>query len=448
MLVFIDTNVIEQCEPLAQLDWSQAGIKVPRGGVIDVCVALATLDELDKHKSQGNARRAQRARAFLSSLDDLLDGDAEFTEVRGRDCTLRIRVGRPVEAWPEELGLDRDEADDRLIAEVEACASKLAPSSVHLITGDRGLRARIKARSVSFERHKLPDAWLLAPEPDEAARRNALLERRISALESVRPVIAVRVLRADGKALSPEDGIPLRGRVCRDATSDEIERFIDIACAHWSHAHVTFAPGVSGWTQPDDRFRQVSWQACHALGASFSLSENATTCFQLEVSNTGGAPASALRIRVAGAGGYRPVSCDLATRKPHTVFPFPPIHGRGAWKNTNGTEVAPILSRASPRELVRDEHGPWGENWAEFVVPNFRHHYSTTIPFAISPDPNTRPGRGALIISWMMDNHPDRQECTYPIRGRFDAVTLADAAREMDLEEPYDTLVPKAFAGA
>lgn len=56
----MDTNVILQCADLAGLTWSD----ITDAENVELVVASTVMQEVDRLKSDGNARRARRARAF------------------------------------------------------------------------------------------------------------------------------------------------------------------------------------------------------------------------------------------------------------------------------------------------------------------------------------------------------------------------------------------------
>lgn len=55
--LFVDSNIFLQCRPVHELDWDRlVGCEE-----LTLLIPSAVLVELDKHKSDGNSRRAQRA---------------------------------------------------------------------------------------------------------------------------------------------------------------------------------------------------------------------------------------------------------------------------------------------------------------------------------------------------------------------------------------------------
>ena len=84
-----DTNVFEQCEPLHQLDWSDWKDYEE----VQILVTDPVMDEIDRHKGQGNSRVARKSRIFSSLLNEgLARGKSSYraglVPARGADTEL------------------------------------------------------------------------------------------------------------------------------------------------------------------------------------------------------------------------------------------------------------------------------------------------------------------------------------------------------------------------
>lgn len=183
LTLVIDTNILLQCRPLADLNWLDLD---PTG--VRIVVPVTALGEIDQAKSSGNSRRAKKAREVSSMFSAALDVGAERTEIAGcQNCTWEFASGSTT--WHESL--DRDIKDHRMIAEALDLATWQEP--VAFLTAD--ILARLSAMRAGVRVIKLPPDWLLAPEPDARDKRLSALEVRIAAMEKVAPNVRVTVER-------------------------------------------------------------------------------------------------------------------------------------------------------------------------------------------------------------------------------------------------------------
>lgn len=189
LTLVIDTNVLLQCHPIANLDW----LALDKDGV-RVVIPVSALAEIDRAKASGNTRRARKAREVSSMFSAALDVGAERTAIPGRqNCSWEFASGNRV--WHDSL--DRDLADHRLIAEALFLSSN--EDSVAFMSDDT--LARLSATRAGLRVIKVPSDWLLAPESDSRDKRLLELESRVAAMEKAAPSIGISVQR-DGHRIS------------------------------------------------------------------------------------------------------------------------------------------------------------------------------------------------------------------------------------------------------
>jgi rRNA-processing protein FCF1 len=177
--LFVDSNLFLQCRPLQDLDWDRL---VGREEVT-ILVPSAVLAELDKHKSDGNSRRAQRARRALKFLDSLLESPDDTVIVRTTPTKVIAQFA------PEVSGDPSTSNDDSILFEVAELTRTHGNQTVGLVTHDTNLKVKAKRKSLRF--FPLPDEWLLAPEPDERDKRVRQLEEEVALLKRQTPIIEI-----------------------------------------------------------------------------------------------------------------------------------------------------------------------------------------------------------------------------------------------------------------
>ncbi|MEQ1536679.1 MAG: PIN domain-containing protein [Burkholderiaceae bacterium] len=177
--LFVDSNLFLQCRPLQDLDWDRL---VGREEVT-ILVPSAVLAELDKHKSDGNSRRAQRARRALQFLNSLLVSPDDTVIVRTTPTKVIAQFA------PEVSGDQSTSNDDSILFEVAEMTRTHGNQTVGLVTHDTNLKVKAKRKGLRF--FPLPDEWLLAPEPDERDKRVRQLEEEVALLKRQTPIIEI-----------------------------------------------------------------------------------------------------------------------------------------------------------------------------------------------------------------------------------------------------------------
>ena len=177
--LFVDSNLFLQCRPLQDLDWD---CLVGREEVT-ILVPSAVLAELDKHKSDGNSRRAQRARRALQFLESILEAPDDTVIVRMTPTKVLAQFA------PEVYGDASTSNDDSILFEVAEMTRTHGNQAVGLVTHDTNLKVKAKRKGLRF--FPVPDKWLLAPEPDERDKRVRQLEEEVALLKRQTPIIEI-----------------------------------------------------------------------------------------------------------------------------------------------------------------------------------------------------------------------------------------------------------------
>ncbi len=177
--LFVDSNLFLQCRPLQELDWDRL---VGREEVT-ILVPSAVLMELDKHKSDGNNRRAHRARLALKFLDSILEAPDDTVIVRTTPTKVIAQFA------PEVSGDTSMSNDESILSEVAKMTRTRGNKAVGLVTHDINLRVKAKRKGLRY--FPVPDEWLLAREPDERDKRVRQLEEDIALLKRQTPMIEI-----------------------------------------------------------------------------------------------------------------------------------------------------------------------------------------------------------------------------------------------------------------
>lgn len=187
LVVFPDSNVLFQCKPLANLPWRERC----DADVVHVLIGAPVQDEVDRHKQDGNSRRAKRARDANTLFRRMLaQTDEQPLVIRERDPIVQISFAPPLPITrPRVDTLELTRADDQLLEEVmhfgrgdpAACA----------LTDDTGMQLKAKRHGVPVLR--VDPSWRLAPETDDRDKQIQLLNVELARLRSVQPSLELRM---------------------------------------------------------------------------------------------------------------------------------------------------------------------------------------------------------------------------------------------------------------
>lgn len=204
-VLVIDTQVVLETKPLDQLPWGEFG-----QGPILLLVCRQAQSEIDAKKNDG--RLGARARSFNKLLDRFLETRSPAELFAGPPRVDVALVGNARIDWDTLDDLDRDDGDDRIVAQA---LHALVEDRTRLELLSHDMRPRDGAITHGLRAVKLPEHWLRAPEPSPDARERARLERELQVLRTEQPTIKVRV-----EAITP---LPWRNLVVEPASDEQRE---------------------------------------------------------------------------------------------------------------------------------------------------------------------------------------------------------------------------------
>jgi hypothetical protein len=183
-----DTNFFIQCKDAAELDWSL----VSDAENILIVVLDEVHREIDRLKSDGNTRRARRARAISSKLRSLIVDNQEELALRMSSPAVSLRLAPrldPKKVKPNNY--DSTSADERIATEAKVCSEDFFNEKLTILSHD-GMPLR-SAKMMGLQACPIPDAWLLPPEPSDKDQAIQKLIARVAALEKQAPIIMLRL---------------------------------------------------------------------------------------------------------------------------------------------------------------------------------------------------------------------------------------------------------------
>ena len=174
--VLPDTNLFLQARALKELPWNE----LAHNRDIIILVPRTVQKELSRLKSDGNSRRARRARTATTLLLKAAQATKHTTTIRERDPRVTLRLPIPTKPCVLPDDLDLTNPDDQIIAEALTFHAQNPNNEAVILTGDTDQIVNATHHHIPYR--TIPEHWLLPPEPDERDKRISELEREIRAL--------------------------------------------------------------------------------------------------------------------------------------------------------------------------------------------------------------------------------------------------------------------------
>lgn len=232
----IDTQIVLEGRPLAELPWSELE---PHGPILLICTPTM-LSEVDRHKRDG--RVGPRARQFNRSIEPAIGSGTPATIVDGCPKVDLALVASNGIDWSALGDLDKDEGDDRIVAEaLNARVSDVAKQTMF----SYDTRPRFAAARHGLKALRPPDPWILPPEPSPSDKKLMRARQRVQELEATQPE-----LRIELSALSP---MPLRLFKVEPPSEHEAEQMASAYFDDHSHKGRRSSSTLHDYTY-DDRY--------------------------------------------------------------------------------------------------------------------------------------------------------------------------------------------------
>lgn len=187
-----DTNFFLQCRNPKELPW----VEITPAAEVVLVVVPTVHRELDDLKSNGNERRARRAREAVGLLRRIVMEDVD--EVVLREEGPRVVLKIPPDLSPQRERpeiLDLTTADGRIVEEALACSNTFYAGKLTLLSND-GMPLK-SAKSVGLSRQPVPEPWLAPREQSQVERENQELRRQLQQLQAASPRINASFLQGD-----------------------------------------------------------------------------------------------------------------------------------------------------------------------------------------------------------------------------------------------------------
>lgn len=358
IVVFVDTNFFLQCKDMKNLSWKEFF----QDDEIVIKVPSAVLDEIDRHKQDGNNRRSKRARKASSYFRTVILNGESKTIIKKTDPLVVLSLPPHSDSGIDsQYNLDLSRPDNQIIAEILNYKSSNQHENVVFLTHDTNpiLTAKHCGLAVSI----IPDEWLLDPELDSRDKKIIELEKKILRLEKTHPEIEIISCLKSGE---PTDSI-LINIITYDALSDKkISDFLSQAQKKYpcvtefetpkptnkiNHpAHIMLG-GTAKYQPPsEERIREYTEekypQWLDSIKSYFeklhTIIEFSTRQSELsfKILNSGSVPAENTIIEFMTVGGllfFPAISKEeLGEEKEIHEFPRPPSPPKGKWVQYNG----------------------------------------------------------------------------------------------------------------
>ncbi len=183
-ILFIDSMVALEGKPLPTLPWKE----IDPSGPILVLVVPQVSKETDKRKRDG--RLAKRAREFNRLITPAAESGRPARIVEGPPA-VDIAVARTARIdWDKLDDLDPEEGDARVVAQI-LHVFDVPDSRKMLLSHD--INPIAMASRHGLKCRKMPEHWLLEPEPSPNEKEMTRLKARVKELETEEPDLAAKL---------------------------------------------------------------------------------------------------------------------------------------------------------------------------------------------------------------------------------------------------------------
>jgi len=185
-VLFLDTNILLHCKDLRELPWKNIQ---PEDSLL-LLIPKPVQKEIDRLKSDGNSKRAKKARNASKVLREIVFSEDSKTCIRSSNPSVDISIVPKLKGAKEIPDiLDMSSADDQILVEMIAYIEKHSDDEVALLTQDINLLVTAKNLDLPFI--QIPDDWLLPVESDPKDKKILELEKRLKGLENTNPEIEI-----------------------------------------------------------------------------------------------------------------------------------------------------------------------------------------------------------------------------------------------------------------
>jgi hypothetical protein len=191
-----DANLFLQCKAIKSLDWHE----IADADEIVVYIGRTLQREIDALKSDGNQRRARRAREANSFFKALLRAPNRTMALRVASPSVAITFMPPLD--PERSkppSLDLAKPDDCNVEEALAFRAANPGFRTAILTHDTG--PVLTATEFCLDHVDVPDRWLLEPEKDHRQKQIEDLNRQIKILQRQFPQTVVTAEDTNGETI-------------------------------------------------------------------------------------------------------------------------------------------------------------------------------------------------------------------------------------------------------
>lgn len=193
--LFADTNLLIQCHPLDQLDWSALGDFVE----ISVVVSNPVLREIDYRKNKGNDRVGRRAREASALFREILKDGPKILRESDPRVTLSVEPHHQHSKVLKDR-LNYDERDDQLVGTLYEFVENNSGVDARLFTHDT--TPMFTAQGLDLNGLMIPDNWLRPPENTETEKEIAALRTENARLKKAEPSFSIRCVDGTGTEIS------------------------------------------------------------------------------------------------------------------------------------------------------------------------------------------------------------------------------------------------------
>lgn len=190
---FLDTNIILECRPLAELPWQE----IDADGPILALVTPTAIKEIDSKKQDG--RIGKRAREFNRLIASVAAGGPPIV-LRDSAPRVELALSRAIRIpWDQHDDLDPDDGDSCIVAEV-LHAKDMSVAGKLIVSHD--IKPIAFASNYDVPTLHVSDSWLRQPEPHPKDREIQKLNQQLAQYQATEPAFAIVIKLIDAEPVA------------------------------------------------------------------------------------------------------------------------------------------------------------------------------------------------------------------------------------------------------
>lgn len=407
---FLDTNIILEGRPLAELPWEE----IDAEGPIIALLTPTAIKEVDSKKQDG--RIGKRAREFNKLIAPVAAGGPPIV-IRESGPRVELALAYAVRIpWDQHDDLDPDDGDSCIVAEA-LHASDISPAGKLLVSQD--IKPISFAANYDLETVHVAENWLRQMEPGPADKEVQRLKSKLAEYEANEPQFDIMVEMSDGEPV-----VVVRIHDLAEGERSSLERKILNDNPSQNQARGAYSFSVLGDYDDtyDDRYDAYRKRVPIYVGTYEQRLERMfnQARIKLKISNTGKVQAENLLVEVNVSSGW--LHDRYVWVSPGGPAVPKPRHDRLAYISSLVRDISTMPDRVGRHEVAFKDAPRW-RSWFSATCQDFRHGQEWSFEGVVGFD--ARAPDAKIIVTVTASNYRGKAQKVKQIERKLGSVHIS-----------------------